>query len=299
MIHLIQRNEDSNRAPILVLEGGAMRGIFTSGVLDAFMDRNFYFSKVIGISAGCLQGLCYISRQRGRNRKVNTTYCSDSRYMGLSHMLKGGSFFNWEFMFGDLAHELVPFDYETFSRAKETLYTVITDAENGEPCFISSHSMDVDEYMKVCEASCSIPLVSRPVKWRDKHYVDGGVSLPLVPMPEEIPFPHGKIVYVLTRDIVYRKKPVPFWFHGLLDFKYGKEFPSVVEEMCSIPPRYNEKVERVLEMEKSGEVFVIRPEKPVTVSRTERNAAKLRELHGEGYRIGQENFDGMMRWLYE
>ena len=73
----------------------------------------------------------------------------------------------------------------------------------------------------------------------------------------------------------------------------------MVEEMCSIPPRYNEKVDRVLEMEKSGEVFVIRPEKPVTVSRTERNAAKLRELHGEGYRLGQERFDEMMRWLYE
>ena len=294
-----ENHTDIEHAPILVLEGGAMRGLFTAGVLDAFMEHQFYFPQVVGISAGTLHGMGYLSRQLGRGIRVNSVYASDPRYMGFRHMIKGGSFFNFDFMFGDLAHKEAPFDFETFEKAKETLYAVITDCKEGKPHFISSHSLGCDEFVKVSEASCSIPLVSKPVKWRGKPFVDGGVGLPLVPLPEEIPIPHGKIVYVLTRDSTYRKKPVPFWFHGLLDAVFGKEYPAVVEGMCTIPERYNEKVEKVLELEKEGKVFVIRPEHPVHVSRTEKNAGKLRALHGEGYTIGMNRFDEMMRWLHE
>ena len=288
-----------DESPILVMEGGAMRGLFTAGVLDAFMDHHFYFPKVVGISAGTLQGLGYISRQPGRSVRVNSNYAADPRYMGIRHMIHGGSFFNFDFMFGELAYEADPFDVYTFTRAKEELYAVITDCSDGSPHFISSHDRTWEDYVKVCEASCSIPLVSKPVSIGEKSYVDGGVGLPLVPLLEEIPMSHGKIVYILTRDVNYRKKPVPFWLHGLLDGVYGKKFPAVVEGMCSIPERYNEKVDRVLELEKEGKVFVIRPEKPVTVTRTERDAGKLRALHGEGYRIGMDRFDEMMRWLHE
>ena len=128
--------------------------------------------------------------------------------------------------------------------------------------------------------------------------VDGGVGMPLVPLPEEIPFPHGKIVYILTRDVNYRKKPVPFWFHGLLNAVFGRQYPAVVKGMCSIPERYNEKVEKVLALEREGSVFVIRPDEPVTVSRTERDAGKLRKLHGQGYRLAMDRFEEMKRWLH-
>ncbi|WP_297023021.1 patatin family protein [uncultured Dialister sp.] len=288
-----------DESPILVMEGGAMRGLFTAGVLDAFMDHHFYFPKVVGISAGTLQGLGYLSRQCGRSVRVNSTYAADPRYMGVRHIIHGGSFFNFDFMFGELAHEADPFDEETFTHAKEELYAVITDCWDGKPHFVSSHNRKWEDYVKVCEASCSIPLVSKPVPIEGNSYVDGGVGLPLVPLPEEIPFSHGKIVYILTRDITYRKKPVPFWLHGLLNRVYGKKFPAVVEGMCSIPERYNKKVDRVIELEKEGKVFVIRPEKPVTVTRIERDAGKLRALHGEGYRIGMDRFDEMMRWLHD
>lgn len=291
--------KEMDEAPVLILEGGAMRGLFTAGVLDAFMDHRFYFKKAAGISAGTLQGLGYLSKQCGRSVRVNSAYAADPRYMGFRHMLKGGSFFNFDFMFGPLAHEEDPFDFETFEKAEEELYAVITDCLEGKPHFISSHDLSSSEFMKVCEASCSIPLVSKPVDWRGKAYVDGGVGMPLVPLPEEIPFPHGKIVYILTRDVNYRKKPVPFWMHGMLKAVYGRTYPAVVDGMCSIPDRYNRKMERVIELEKEGAVFVIRPEKPVTVSRTERDAGKLRKLHGEGYRLAMDRFDEMMRWLHE
>ena len=110
----------------LVLEGGAMRGLFTAGILDAFMERGFYFPKVVGISAGALQGLSYISRQPGRNVSVNIRFAPDKRYMGLRHLVRDGSYFNFRFMFGKLAHEYVPFNYDKFEKASETLYALLT-----------------------------------------------------------------------------------------------------------------------------------------------------------------------------
>lgn len=117
----------------LVLEGGAMRGLFTAGILDAFMERGFYFPKVVGISAGALQGLSYISRQPGRNVSVNIRFAPDKRYMGLRHLVRDGSYFNFRFMFGKLAHEYVPFNYDKFEKASETLYVGITDCLTGKP----------------------------------------------------------------------------------------------------------------------------------------------------------------------
>lgn len=295
---LISDNTKMEENPVLVMEGGAMRGLFTAGVLDAFMEHHWYFKENIGISAGSLQGLGYLAKQYGRSVRLNSAYASDSRYMGFKNLVKEGSFFNFDFMFGKLAHEIDPFDFETFRNAEETLYAVITDCRNGKPKFVSNHDVDCDEFMKVCEASCSIPLVSKPVRWRGDYHADGGVGIPLVPLPEEIPFPHGKIVYILTRDKDYRKKPVPFLVHSALNVAYGKKFPSIVEGMISIPERYNYKMERILELEKEGKVFVIRPETAVTVSRVEKDAGKLRALHGEGYRIGMERFDEMKRWLH-
>ena len=116
----------------LILEGGAMRGIFTAAVLDAFMERGYYFPEIASISAGTMQALCYLSRQRGRNCKVNLTYAADKRYMGVRHMLHGGSYFNFDFMFGELAHTLVPFDTETFMSAPERMMELVTDCESGK-----------------------------------------------------------------------------------------------------------------------------------------------------------------------
>lgn len=283
----------------LVLEGGAMRGLFTAGILDAFMERGFYFPKVVGISAGALQGLSYISRQPGRNVSVNIRFAPDKRYMGLRHLVRDGSYFNFRFMFGKLAHEYVPFNYDKFEKASETLYVGITDCLTGKPVFVSSKSCPLSEFMGVCVASCSIPLLSKPVKLEGKEYVDGGVGMPLVPFPEDLPFPCTKPVYILTRDITYRKKKVPHGFKSLMRAAYGRTYPAVVEGMCSIPERYNEKVKKIIQMEKEGKVFVLRPESPVKVSRVEKDTKKLRALYEEGYQIGMKRFDEMMRWMSE
>ena len=175
----------------------------------------------------------------------------------------------------------------------------ITDCLTGKPVFVSSKSCPLSEFMGVCVASCSIPLLSKPVKLEGKEYVDGGVGMPLVPFPEDLPFPCTKPVYILTRDITYRKKKVPHGFKSLMRAAYGRTYPAVVEGMCSIPERYNEKVEKIIQMEKEGKVFVLRPESPVKVSRVEKDTKKLRALYEEGYQIGMKRFDEMMRWMSE
>ncbi len=283
----------------LLLEGGAMRALFTAGVLDALMEKDCYFPQIMGISAGTLQGLGYVSHQKGRSIRLNMNYAADKRYMGLRHLVRSGSYFNFDFIFGELTHEIDPFDFETYEKTPEIMYAIVTDAESGEPVYVSGKSCDIEEFFHVCEASCSIPLFSKPVLLRGKHYVDGGVAMPFVPLPSELPFSCQKPVYVLTRDVNYRKKPVPRGFHGLLNAMYGESFPKVVEEMCSIPERYNRKVEQLLALEKEGKVFVIRPDRPVHVSRTEKNVDKLKALYQEGYEIGLQRQEELMRWLHE
>lgn len=295
-----QKTAETARADaVLLLEGGAMRGLFTAGVLDAFMERDWYFPQIMGISAGTLQGLCYVSHQKKRSIRLNARFAPDKRYMGLRHLVKGGSYFNFDFIFGDLSHTIDPFDFATFREAPEILYAIMTDCQTGEPVYVSGKSCEIHEFFKVCEASCSIPLFSKPVLLRGRHYVDGGVGMPFVPLPEELPFLCEKPVYILTRDVKYRKKPVPMGFHGLLHAMYGKEYPKVVEGMCSIPERYNKKVEQLLALEKEKKVFIIRPEKPVDVSRTEKNVKKLLALYEEGYQVGLKQFDSLMRWIHE
>lgn len=290
---------DLRESTLLVLEGGAMRGVFTAGVLDYFMKRKCFFKNTIGISAGVLQGLCYVSHQMGRNLKVNSKYAPDKRYMGFSNLLKTGSYFNFRFIFGELAHQLEPFDYVAFENSEEIITAVVTNCHTGEPLFVNNKEEGQDKFMKICEASCSIPLVSKPIQIGKHFYCDGGVGMPLVPLPEEIPLPYKKIVYVLTRDKDYRKKSVPKFLRKVLDMVYGKIFPHIVEGMCTIPERYNGRVEKLEALEKEGKVFVIRPQKPVDVSRIEKDSKKLRLLHREGYTICEERFEEMMRWLHE
>lgn len=284
---------------LLIMEGGAMRGLFTAGVLDAFMEEELYFPCSMGISAGSMQGLCYLAHQRGRSLRMNTRFAKDSRYMGLRHLVKRGSYFNFHFIFGELSESIDPYDFLAAEKAEETLYIIMTDAFTGKPVYVSSRSCTVREFFKISEASCSIPLFSKPVPLKDGVYVDGGIGMPFVPLPEELPAPCRKPVYILTRDRNYRKKPVPAGFHALLSLLYGKDYPRVVREMCAIPAIYNEKVEKLLSLEKEGRVFVIRPKKPVVVSRTEKDVEKLRALHKEGYEAGLACHEDLMRWLHE
>lgn len=283
----------------LMLEGGAMRGLFTAGVLDAFMEHKLYFAKTVAISAGTMQGLGYLSRQKGRNYKANIVYSSDRRYMGLEHLICEGSYFNFNFIYGDLAHKLIPYDFDEFNNTDMEMLAVITRCDTGECVYISNLDMDEKKYLNACRASCAMPLFSKAVNVEGIPCVDGGVAMPLAPLPDELPFECIKPVYILTRDIKYRKKEISSLYCSIIKKFYGSEYPKIAEMICSIPAIYNEKVEKLLQLEKEGKAFVIRPEHEVEVSRVERNRTKLKILYKEGYKTGMDRFDEMMRWIRE
>lgn len=296
---MLNNSNDRPEGTALVLEGGAMRGIFTTGVLDAFMEKGIYFSRIVAISAGTMQALCYLSRQKGRNARVNISYAPDHRYMGLRHLIKGGSYFNFSFMFGELANKLVPFDYETFRKAPEIMYAVVTDTESGKVRYMNNHDYDTKEFFRICEASCSIPLFSKPVKLGKREYVDGGVGMPLAPLPEELPFPVKKAVYVLTRDVTYRKPLLSSFMKPWLHLTIGSNYPKIAQEMFTIPERYNDKIDAIHAKEADGSAFILRPSEPTVVSRVEKDPEKLRHLYEDGLYVGRKNAERMMRWINE
>ena len=145
-----------NKTDTLILEGGALRGVYTSGVLDALMELGIRIPNVVGVSAGSLNALSYLSRQPGRSRDINLNYVNDPRYMGPSHLLKTFSFFNFDFVFGELSHELVPFDYETFYKSEQSMWAVATDCRTGKAIFYHDKEMG-EEFFTACRATGSSP----------------------------------------------------------------------------------------------------------------------------------------------
>ena len=280
----------------LLLEGGAMRGVFTCGVLDAWSDAGVIFPRIAAISAGTLQALSYLSRQPGRNIHVDLTYASDRRYMGVRHLWKEHSYFNFDFVLGELSQKLVPFDMDTFRRAGEKLYAVVTDCSTAGAGYHCNQDYEAEEFLDICRASCSIPVFCRSVNVDGRPCVDGGVAVPAAPMPEELPFSCGKPVYILTRERGYRKPPVPVLIRRLAEYMYRK-YPQLIDAIEQAPKRYNKRVERIEHMEQDREAFVIRPRHPVEVKRNERNVQKLRGLYEEGRTAGQARLNDMQKWL--
>ena len=269
-----------NKTDTLILEGGALRGVYTSGVLDALMELGIRIPNVVGVSAGSLNALSYLSRQPGRSRDINLNYVNDPRYMGPSHLLKTFSFFNFDFVFGELSHELVPFDYETFYKSEQSMWAVATDCRTGKAIFYHDKEMG-EEFFTACRASCSMPLLCSMVKVGEDVCLDGGIAS-CIPLPEELPFPAGKLVVVLTRQKGFRKKGQGPAIDQMYRRRY-KTHPQLMEACLHQAEDYNRRVRRIEELEQEGKAFVIRPQTPVTVTRTERDVNKLRALYQQGF----------------
>lgn len=269
-----------NQTDTLILEGGALRGVYTSGVLDALMELGVRIPNVVGVSAGSLNALSYLSRQPGRSRDINLNYVNDPRYMGPSHLLKTFSFFNFDFVFGQLSHELVPFDYETFYHSDQSMWAVATDCRTGKAIFYHDKEMG-EEFFTACRASCSMPLLCSMVKVGEDVCLDGGIAS-CIPLPEELPFPAGKLVVVLTRQKGFRKKGQGPAIDQMYRRRY-KNHPELMEACLHQAEDYNRRVRRIEELEQEGKAFVIRPQTPVTVTRTERDVNKLRALYQQGF----------------
>lgn len=274
----------------LVLEGGAMKGMHTSGVLDVFLDNDISFYGAIGVSAGALFGVNFVSKQRGRAIRYNSRYCADKHYMGLYSFLTTGNVVNTEFAYYTVPQKLDIFDDETY-RKGIPFYVVITNVETGQAEYPRLYS--VLSEMETLRASGALPFLSKPIKLGENYYLDGGVA-DSIPFEKFREMGYEKLVVVLTKDKDYVKGPMP---KKLVEAFYSKEYPEFANALINRHEMYNEQTKKLKELEKSGEAFVIRPSKPLTLSRIEKDPKKLWEAYELGLADGKAALPGLLDFL--
>lgn len=268
-------------APVaLVLEGGGMRGIYTTGVLDAFMDAGLEFPLVVGVSAGASHGLSFLSRQRGRARRVGVDYITRKDYMGLYCLIKEGSYFGWDFIFRRLPLELEPFDFQSFWKNKARWVAVVTDIESGKSDYLSPKNNE--ELMAVAKASCSLPFISPPVCINGRSYLDGGLADSL-PVDWALQEGAKKLVVIRTQPAGYRKGPSK---HPSLTRAWYRKYPALVETLLSRNERYNACLDKLEILGKEGIATIIQPQPQEGLRRMERDPKKLNGLWESGYNDG-------------
>lgn len=279
----------------LVLEGGAMKGIYTAGVLDFFLDKEIEFSSCYGVSAGACHLCSFLSKQRKRAYRVAINYLDNKRYCGMFSLLTTGDLFGTDMCYDLIPNYLDPYDYETFSRYMGSAYAVVTNIETGMAEYLPMKDMRKD--ILAVRASSSMPLVSRNVKIGDGWYLDGGIS-DSVPIARAIEDGNKKNVVVLTKEVGFRREPAAAFQLALLKARYVK-YPKVYELMKERHVRYNAMLNDLEEQAERGNAFVIRPKKKSAVSRVEKDEKKLKTLYEEGYRDAEECYMELLEYLSE
>lgn len=275
----------------LVLEGGAMRGMFTAGVLDVFLDNGIKADGVIGTSAGVLFGVNYLSRQRGRAIRYNKKYACDSRYMGVMSLIKTGDIVNKQFAYYDVPIKLDVFDQETFTQSGVDFYATVTNVETGEAEY--EKITDVFKQMETLRATSAMPFVSRMVEVDGKKYLDGGIA-DSIPVDKCKSLGFDKIIVVLTRPLDYRKKKK---FGSVITHAAYRQYPKLADRIVNRYAEYNACIEKIIDMENRGEIFVIRPSRTVKIRRIERNPEKLQEMYDLGVEVGKKRIDDLKKYL--
>lgn len=262
----------------LALEGGSLRCLFTCGATDLMMDEGLQWDGIIGVSAGALTGVNIVSGQRGRTAQVNLGYVNDPRYMGFRSLIKNRSIFNFDFLFGEISDTLLPLDRETFINSEIKYTAVATSCIDGRVRYYEKS--EIPDIYPAIRASASLPLLSPMVAVEGEPCLDGGLS---VSVPYQRPLDEGydKVVVITTREHGYRKEPVSRAMARIYARAYRK-YPELVRAILNVPRHYNAEMDEIDRLEAQGRIFVIRPREPVTVSRTEKNVAKLQDLYDRG-----------------
>ena len=274
----------------LVLEGGAMRGLFTAGVLDIFLDNNVEVTDVVGVSAGTLFGVNYVSKQRGRALRYNLKYINDKRYMNVKSWVRTGNLINKDFTYYKLPFQLDVFDNKTFKESPINFFATVTNIETGEAEFIKVE--DAYKQMETLRATSALPFISEIIEVGDKKYLDGGIanSIP-VDFFEKQDF--DKVIVILTRPITYRKEKTT----GIQYKMFYKKYPKLVEKLENRYKEYNDTVDKIVELEKEEKLFVIRPSENITIKRLEKDVEKLQKVYDLGLKDGNNIIEDLKQYL--
>jgi len=272
----------------LVLEGGAMRGIYTAGVLDVFLDHDIKFDGVIGVSAGAIHGATYVAEQNGRNIRYYKKYRNDKRFMSFFSLVTTGDIVGKEFCYHDIPDILDPFDYENFKNSSTDFFAVCTDIEKGTPVYVLIN--DLKKQMEYLRASASMPIVSKVINAGGRMLLDGGIT-DSIPIRAAQKMGYDKIVVVQTREESYFKSPEG---NILGDVMY-RNFPKLAEAIRNRHKMYNYQKNYVSELEQQGKIFAIRPSRHVEIGRMEKNVDKIEEM----YQLGRLDAAGRLNDLLE
>ena len=272
-----------NRNTGLILEGGGMRGVFTSGVLDAFMKHQLFFRYVVAVSAGACNGLSYASRQPRRARISNMDMLVKYNYLGIRHLVTQGCIFDPELLYDRFPNELIPYDYDTYFSNDSTFEMVVTNCLTGRAEYLVENSGNRKRLLDIVRASSSLPYVSKIVDVDGVPCLDGGI-VDSLPVMRSIETGHHNNVVVMTRNRGYRNtgrdRKIPHFIY--------KNYPRLRVALSRRIKVYNEQLEMVERMEDNGELAVIRPLRPMDVDRIEKDPVKLEALYEEGFRLGEE-----------
>ena len=276
---MVDRKIDSDTG--LVLEGGGMRGVFTSGVLDAFMKHEVYFGYIVAVSAGACNGLSYVSRQIRRARISNIDYLAEYKYIGLRHLVTQGCIFDSKLLYDDFPNTLLPYDFDAYFNSKTTFEMVTTDCLTGRPCYLTEKH-DRRRLLDIVRASSSLPYVCKIVYVDGVPMLDGGI-VDSIPLMHSIECGHERNVVITTRNRGFRTKERD---RKLPSFVY-KNYPRLRKVLGRRCEAYNRQLQMVEDMECDGRIEVIRPERQVEVRRMEKNVDRLERLYEEGFTLGE------------
>lgn len=278
----------------LVLEGGGMRGVYTAGVLDFFLENKIEFPYVIGVSAGACNAASYISKQWGRNKRVNIGFVRDPNYISLRNFFKKGELFGMDYVFDVIPNQIVPFDYDEFTQSETEFVIGTTDCQTGQPIYFSRKEYKEDLLTPI-RASSSLPLAAPIVSFQGHELLDGGMSDP-VPVKKAEQDGCSRNVIVLTQHEGYQKKPARSNF--MIKRKYAA-YPEVIKTLENRWIHYNQTLAYIEQLQKDKKAFVIRPTQPLEISRIERNPRKLTKAYDLGWQNASDLFAELSEWLGE
>ncbi|SKA94449.1 Predicted phospholipase, patatin/cPLA2 family [Paucidesulfovibrio gracilis DSM 16080] len=282
----------------LILEGGGLRGVYTSGVLRLFMDRGLWFPNVLGVSMGACNAANYLSRQVERNEIVNVAFVHDPRYLSMGRLLRGGDLFGMDFIFQDIPDRLVPFDYAGFLDNPARFWVVTTDCRTGRPVYHEKSAWDRAETMTLLRATCSLPVLAKPVAWTDpagraRLLLDGGIADP-VPLQHSRDQGLTRPVLVLTQPKGYRKSPTRGRLLARLRHPTLRGLHRALRDRHE---RYNRLMDEIDDLERTGKALVIRPDAPLQAGRVERDQTMLRRVIRQGHEDAAAQWNNLQDFL--
>lgn len=274
----------------LVLEGGGSRAIYTSGVLDAFIENSITFPYVIGVSAGSCNGASFLGKCKRRQHDITINYVNDKRYMSMGNILKCGEYLGTEWIFNELTYDIYPLNQEEFEGSNAVFCCVVTNARTGKAEYLYPKTLRPRGCAEI-RASCSLPFATKGLEIGGELYFDGGL-VDSIPLERALNDGCEKAVVILTQHKGFEKKPINPKLAGMM-----KTYPLVGEAAKNRHIMYNKQLEYIHEMEKQGRAYIIQPHTPLDCSTLEKNTVKLESIYQLGYSHGIKHIDGVRKFL--